>query len=346
MERNALDGLIVSTAADVRYVSNYSFIEGQARALVFVPAADEPTLFIDQDWDLVRARSESFIPDIRVSADFRKGIQDIFKSRADHKIGVVGWSTFPTPIYLSIKELKPDIEFQDSTEFLEVLRMIKSPAEIKCLEKAAKITEEGVKAAAKGVEKGKTEIEIGAAAEMAMKLAGASEFSFPTWIGSGERANLIAPYPSKKKPQKGELVMLDMGGRCNGYCGDVTRMKKYGTLAKAQRDLVEVMLQMRKECISALRPGIRASEVHEISKKVAREAGYDKFIGHTVGHGLGLGSHDKPWFEGDDTKLVPGIVHTIEPNLYVPGVGGGRIEDMILITDTGHKLLTSLDRNP
>ena len=132
---------------------------------------------IDQKWDLLRAKEISYVSDTRATTGYDEFVRYIPKilesARAKGRIGVVGWSTFPTPLYLSIKKLLPEVDFEDATETIMNLRMIKSPGEIRCLEKAAKITSEGVKAATEAIAEGKTEVEIARSSDIAMKLAGA-----------------------------------------------------------------------------------------------------------------------------------------------------------------------------
>jgi Xaa-Pro aminopeptidase len=361
MGEKSLGALIVSSPADVRYLSNYNLIESGMGAMVVVPAGHEAILLIDQEWDLRRAKEVSSIPDTRATttppADHGPGfwlsafvtdLPAILKStNVKGKVGVVGWSTFPTPVYLSIKSMMPEVQFEDATAPMLELRMIKSPAEVELLVKAAKISDEGAKAATNAIRHGKTEVEIAVAAEVAMKAAGAdSELSFGTVIGSGNRSILMVPQPTEKKLELGDLVLMDLGGRCGGYCGDISRTKQCGTLGQKQKDLFEVVSQMHKATIDRVRPGVKACELNEIAKRVARESGYEKSYLHGVGHGCGLDEHERPWLETEETELVAGMVHTIEPGLYVPGVGGVRIEDMVLVTDTGRKVLTSFDRDP
>jgi len=344
MEKSDLGYLIVSSVPDMTYLSNYTLYTGAASVLI--PKENEPVLLIDQDWDLLRAKEVSGISDTQATTDLTIGVPEILKNTyVDGKIGIVGWSTFPTPLYLAIKNKLPKAEFKDATDILRTVRMIKSPAEILCLENAAKITDEGAKTITEALKVGKTELEIVLQAEAAMKLAGARELSFPTVLGSGDRTELIVPQPTEKKIEMNDLILMDLGGRYNGYCADISRAKIVGSPTQEQKDLFDVVLQMHKEAIDAVKPGVKAYEVHEVGKRVAQESGYGEYVVHLIGHGLGLEEHEKPILETENTELVPGIVHTIEPGLYKPGVGGIRVEDTVLVTDTGRKVLTSFDRD-
>jgi Xaa-Pro aminopeptidase len=251
------------------------------------------------------------------------------------------------PLYLKIMETMPGIELIDATEKMREIRMIKSPLEIDWLCKAAQITDAGGKAATQAIEDGKKERDVAVAAEFAMKSNGASELSFPTVLGSGSRTELIVPLPTEKKISNGELVLMDLGGRCNGYCGDLSRTKLCGrgNPNPKQKELFQVVLEMHKKAIESVRPGIRAIEIHGISNRVAEESGYGRFVKHMTGHGIGLEDHEKPILETDDMELLPNVVHSIEPGLYVPEVGGIRIEDLVLVTDSGRKVISSFERD-
>ncbi|MFX1466576.1 MAG: M24 family metallopeptidase [Promethearchaeota archaeon] len=343
MEKSDIGYLIVTSIPDMTYLSNYTLYTGTASVLI--PKENEPVLLIDQDWDLLRAKEISGISNTQATTNLTIGVPEILKNTyVDGKIGIVGWSTFPTPLYLAIKNKFPNAEFKDVTDILRTVRMIKSPAEILCLENAARITDEGAKTITEVLEVGKTELEIVLQAEATMKLAGARELSFPTVLGSGDRTELIVPQPTEKKIEMNDLILMDLGGRYNGYCADISRTKIVGNPTQEQKDLFEVVLQMHKEAIETVKPGVKAFEVHEVGKQVAQEAGYGEYVVHLIGHGVGLEEHEPPILETEETELVPGIVHSIEPGLYVPGVGGIRVEDTVLVTETGCKLLTSFDR--
>lgn len=342
MQGESLDALIVASPANVRYLSNYEVLTG--RAMVLVPEGDEPTLFIDQDWDLARAKDVSSISDTRALTDFGRSIGEGLSRGSAKKVGVVGWDGFPTPIYQSLTKKVPAAEFVDSTRALEGIRLTKSAFEIKLLKEAAAITGAGAEAAAKAAKTGKTELEIAVAVESTMRTLGAEGPSFPTVVGSGDRTNLIVPMPTKRRPMRGDLVLFDLGAKYNGYRGDITRTKAYGKLGKEQEDLFEVVAHMHREGVEAVKPGVIAADIHDLTKKVARESGFGEYVMHMTGHGLGLEEHERPFLEAERTKLAPGMVITIEPGLYVPKVGGVRIEDTILVGDSGGKVITSVDR--
>jgi Xaa-Pro dipeptidase len=346
MRRESYAALVLYFTPDVRYLSNYTPFPDTVDAIVVAKTEGEPTLLIDQEWDLERARDISSIPDTRADSDLGKAAAETL-TRNDFrgKLGIAGWSRFPIPIYMSLTKRIPAAQLEDASAMMQNIRMGKSSSEIDLLKRAAKITDAGAQAATDAIRMGKSEFEIAVAAENAMKEDGSEGLSFTTVVGSGPRTNLIVPLPTTRKPRKGEFVLMDLGGMCEGYHGDISRTKHVGGISPAQKDLFEAVSQMHAEARKAVKPGKRAFEIHEIARKVAKEAGYGDLPSNMTGHSLGLEEHERPILETEKRKLEPGMVVTIEPGLYAPRIGGVRIEDTVLVTETGHKLLTHYDRN-
>jgi len=346
LDERGYDSFIAFSTSNVRYLTSYFCLAGSS--LLFSEIKDEPVLLIDQDWDLARAKERSPLSTITATDNLAKGLKELLKKGSkQRKIGVFDWQNLPTSIYLTLKKTFPKADILDATKIIENLRMIKSESEIRCLEKAAEITSEGATAASEAIAVGKTELDLATVADIAMKKAGAdpSELSFSPIIGSGLRTVLNVPSPTEKKIEDGDLILMDLGGKYNGYCGDITRAKICGKPTREQRNLFEVVYRMNRETIKAIKPGMKCSEVHTFSNNIAIEAGYGDYLQHMTGHQVGLDIHEKPLLLNDDAPLVPGMVHSIEPGLYVPGVGGIRVEDLVLETETGPKVLTTTSRD-
>lgn len=341
----------------VRYLSNYAVnfagyhsIAGDeltifGNAIIVLPLEGEPVLLTDEDPNLItdspRARDISYIHDVRASIEYAKDICNILEKSGvkSGRIGVEGWKIFPAPIDRELRLLLPNVEIERST-ILEEMRMVKSPTEISSIREAVRITDIGAKAAAEAIEEGKTEWDLAIACEFAMKKSGAEDLAFTTIIGSGVRTALGVPLPTNRKMEKGDLVMIDVGGKYGGYCGDITRMKVFGKPSEKQKDLYNVVMDMHAEALKKAKPGVKACEVHEATLRVSQQAGYGKYVTNLTGHGVGLEIHERPDFGVDETRLVPNMVVTIEPGLMVPGFGGIRIEDTVLTTDSGVEVLT------
>jgi Xaa-Pro aminopeptidase len=260
------------------------------------------------------------------------------------RVGVAGWEILPAAVYVALCEaLGPGVEIAPLGPVLDRLRMRKSPAEIALLREACRITDEGARVFADGCrEGGMTERELAVELEAALKRAGSGRLAFPLILGSGaERTASVVPLPSERRLQLGDLVLLDVGATYGGYCADLSRTACVGLApSDAQRRLLETVLEIYHALEEALRPGIRADELHALAVGRARAAGYD--MPFLVGHNTGCENHEEPVLDGSSAVVLePGMLETLEPGIYVPGVGGCRIEKTVLVTEAGCEPLSS-----
>ncbi len=225
------------------------------------------------------------------------------------------------------------------------LRMIKSRQEIDNLRQAANIASHAMEKVQGAVRPGMRESELSAWAEYLMKKEDAEGSSFEPFFMSGENAWLPQRISSQKILREGEMALLDMGAIYEGYCSDITRTFAIRGISPQQREIFRVAREAQQAAIEAIHPGVAASDVDSAARTVIEDAGYGKFFPHLTGHGVGLSSHEAPIIDrGVNVILEPGMVVTVEPGVYVPGVGAARVEDMVVVTDSGCELLTSAPR--
>ena len=355
-----LDALVAygdtKITGNVRYLSGYSSrfggyesISGSewvtfGKAVVVVPLETEPTLITDCAFAEKAVREVSVLDNIEFSMDF-KCVADLLKKPQNARVGISTWDRLPHSMYMTIKERLPDASLVPSF-IVEDERMVKSAAEVEILRKAAQVADEGVCSVVKALAEGKSEKEVHLAAENAMELRNpAPRFVEPTNILTfGARTSLGGPYPSGAKLRKGDMVMMDVCNEYDGYAGDITRMKVFGTPTREQREIYDVNLKMDEAAINAIRPGAKARDMWDAIVRVAREAGYEKYVRPCVSHGIGLDVHEKPDVGVDETRLVPNMVLTCEPAICAPNLGTS-IEDMVLVTETGRELLTKHEKS-
>jgi Xaa-Pro aminopeptidase len=194
---------------------------------------------------------------------------------------------------------------------------------------------------------GRTEQEVAAAIEEAMRRAGFSRPAFDTIVASGPNSALPHASPTSRVLQPGEPTVLDFGGVYSGYCVDLTRTVQLGPASAEIGRIFSAVAEAQRAAIAAVRPGQRPSEVDAAARSVLERQGLGEVFGHGTGHGLGLEIHEDPrvgrLVPGQpDDPLVPGVVITIEPGAYVPGLGGVRIEDDVLVTVNGCEVLTDV----
>jgi Xaa-Pro aminopeptidase len=229
------------------------------------------------------------------------------------------------------------------------LRMIKDAVEIAAIEKAIAIHEAACRAAMGSLAAGATELALCAAIEYEMKMRGAFGPSFSTCIAAGVHSAIIH-YQTSASVRIGKgTLLVDWGAVVDGYCSDMTRTFSIGAPAPRMRELYGIVLEAQLAAIDAIRPGRTCAEIDSVARDIIAAAGYGEQFAHGLGHGLGLDIHEPPFFNQDSTpgvRLAPGMVMTVEPGIYLPGTGGVRIEDDILVTEGGCRVLTGFPRQP
>src|SRR5437667_8721732 len=225
------------------------------------------------------------------------------------------------------------------------LRLIKHEAEIEKLGRAAAITDAACDAAFSRLRAGQSEIEI---ALMLGSLIGelGGTLAFDSLVQSGPNTALSHLGPSSRKLAPGDLVLVDFGAAFDGYKADMTRMAVVGEPGEQPRAIHRLVLEAHDAAIKAVRPEATTGEVDAAARRVIEAAGYGEHFFHRVGHGIGLEAHEDPSLDpGSQTVLEPGMVFTIEPGIYIPGFGGVRIEDDVVVEPSGCRVLTQADRS-
>ena len=234
----------------------------------------------------------------------------------------------------------PDHRLEPLPFNLDGPRAVKSPEEIKLVAKALDITERAVSALFQKMEPGLTEREAAFFLENEFRRLGADGPSFETIVASGPNSALPHAVPGTKKMKAGELVIVDCGARYKGYCADITRTKFLGPPKKWQKEIYAIVRQAQLKAIDAIGPGVLGSAVDKVARDHITASGYGQFFGHGLGHGVGLVIHEAPSLSPRYQKeLKPGEIVTVEPGIYLPGKGGVRLEQLVLVTKKGHRLL-------
>lgn len=224
-------------------------------------------------------------------------------------------------------------------------RMRKTKAEIDDLRRAVKIAEGSFELLAAAAAVGRSERELAVLFETSCRMAGSRNEAFPTIVASGFRAAMPHGVASDKRIEKGELVIVDFGAEYNGYFSDQTCVLVAGKPTARQKKVHGIVHDAQRKAIAAVKPGVRASEIDRTARDHIQQAGFGAKFGHGTGHGVGMQIHEQPIISPvSDTILKPGMVFTVEPGIYLPGWGGVRLEDMVLVTNDGVEPLTTLDK--
>jgi Xaa-Pro aminopeptidase len=243
----------------------------------------------------------------------------------------------------TMREAIGDLDYVALTEVIEKLRNVKDEYEIGCLERGARIAEEAFAEALGLIRPGVTERRVAAELEYRMRLLGADCGAYPFIVASGERSALPHGSASDKEIGRDEFVTLDFGANVDGYLSDITRTVFVGTPSERHRELYGIVLEANLAALAGLRPGMNGREGDALARDVITARGYGDYFGHGLGHGIGLEIHEQLRLSANSESIVlePGNVLTVEPGIYVPGFGGVRIEDDVLITDDGLRVLNS-----
>lgn len=224
---------------------------------------------------------------------------------------------------------------------VDALRMIKTEEEQEYLAKAEEIGDRAFAKIIQILKPGMTELEVAAELEYLMKKEGGDDLAFSTIIASGLNSSMPHAIPGEKKLEAGDFITMDYGCKYKGYCADMTRTVVLGKASEKQKEIYNIVLKAQLAALDAIKAGVTGKSVDKVARDIITEAGYGDCFGHGLGHSVGLFIHEEPRLSpAGDTVLQPNMIETVEPGIYVPGFGGVRIEDMVVVTEEGHRNLT------
>jgi Xaa-Pro dipeptidase len=331
----------------VRYLSNYRPMTFNADGLMYTPAMilipkkGEPTLFAPDNM-IFLAQEASYVKNVKpVKSDLVSELRHFKESSAGsiRTVGLEGLDIMPFQAYKMVEEGLSGVSLQPSTVIREA-RMLKSKWEIEMLERACAITDQAVLAGLRAVKEGITEREIATIIHKTILDAG-SEVVFGPEVGTGPKSGREDSVPSDRKVARGDFVLIDTGARWEGYCGDLTRGAACGPLKKEHRDVVNVVIEGYKKALQTTRVGARVSDIINSSYAVVKEAGYGEFP-HEVVHGLGLDVEEYSFYP-PDTVIQENMTFVVECAVYLTDEMGLRLEDAVVTTSSGTKLLNHLE---
>ncbi|AIF66772.1 M24 family metallopeptidase [Terribacillus saccharophilus] len=334
MEKKNLDAFIVTSAQNRRYISGFT---GSAGLLIITKSKQ---LFIT-DFRYIEQATEQ-APDFEIIEHKQSIIQEAAAQLLKEGAQQAGFEhedvTFA--LYQQFQNAV-HADLIPSSGLIEELRLIKSEAELAIMKTAAEIADAAYTHILTFVKPGMKEIEVSNELEFFMRKQGATQSSFDTIVASGYRSALPHGVASDKEIQKGELVTLDYGALYNGYCSDITRTFAVGEISDKLREIYDIVLEANLRGVAGVKPGITGKEADALTRDYISEKGYGQYFGHSTGHGLGMDVHESPALSfRSDTVLKPGMVVTVEPGIYIPEVGGCRIEDDLVLTADGSERLT------
>lgn len=331
MRAAGVDALWVSDPANVRAVSGFS--SGQdGKVLV---TADGATLYTDARY-AVQAQEESRIP--QVIARPPQTYEDAATRVKGQRVGFEAE-------HLTVAGLEALREHWEAVlvptrGLVEAVRRVKTPEEVQAIREAQALADRVFAAVRPLIRAGVRELDVALELELGLRRAGA-EVGFDVIVASGPRGAMPHGVASERIIGDGELVTIDFGARLRGYHSDMTRTVAVGTPSAELRRVYNAVLEAEEAAVAAVRPGVRGGELDALARGILERHGLAEAFAHSLGHGVGLNIHEGPSLRvGSEDVLEPGMVVTVEPGAYLPGVGGVRIEDLLLVTEDGYELLS------
>ncbi|MBX7258097.1 MAG: Xaa-Pro peptidase family protein [Candidatus Hydrogenedentes bacterium] len=252
------------------------------------------------------------------------------------------------PSYMTVAELRTlrkhfTHELKEVDDIVLAGRRIKDSAEVEAIRAAQSLAESVLEEVTAQLRVGQTEQEVAAQFEYGFRKRGATGPSFESIVLFGSRCSLPHGQPGPTKLREQDTVLLDFGCRLNGYCSDLTRTYAFGSLSDLWfEEIYRLTLTAQRKALESIKPGMRGREVDAIARAVIEDGGHGKHFGHGLGHGVGIEIHEGPRLNIEsETVLQPGMVVTVEPGIYLPGQGGVRIEDLVVVTESGYENLTT-----
>lgn len=332
LETEGLDALIVTDLVNVRYLSGFVGSNG-----VLVITHDARILLTDSRYTAAARAQVSDTDVIIAGRDLMDRLADVVPAG---RVGIEADHMTVSRRDRMASRLSA-VEMVATTGLVEGLRVVKEPGELEHIREATRIADAALSRLVQEGFGGRTEAQAAWALEGWMRDLGAEGASFDIIVASGAHGALPHAVPRGEPVERDALVVVDMGARHAGYASDCTRTVCTGTLPAALEEAYAVCLEAQRAALAACRAGVHTRELDSVARGIIGAAGLGDHFGHGLGHGVGLDIHERPWLRQEGGEVLEtGMVVTIEPGIYLEGVGGVRIEDLAVVTDDGCEVLT------
>lgn len=317
----------------VRYLSGFTgdtgcVIIGEKERYLLVDSRFYTQAAQESNFEMIKVESLSLI---------EKALQ-ILKGK---KVGIEGDKFF----YSWYAQVSNDLKLENIEEDVYAIRAMKDEEEVRKIEKAIGVAQDALKKALEKFHVGMTESAFSSLLGYEMEMNGAQKPSFETIVASGYRGALPHGLASDKKMEKGEMVVVDFGALVDGYCSDITRTFAIGKVPQKALDAYTAVLDSQLKAIESAKAGMKGKEIDAVARDFLKEKGFNLYFGHGLGHGLGMDVHESPFLNAVCDKPINNMaVVTFEPGVYIPGEFGIRIEDDVLLSENGHKVLSNFKK--
>lgn len=334
IERRKLDALLVTSAKNRFYLTGFAASNGW---LLVRPGAK--AVFYTDFRYLEAAQSQLGFCSVKTIGKAATVLGPISEKQRWRKVGYeASWTVGQ---WQQFKEALPKVkEWVAASDAVARLRMVKSELELNVIRASVAANDEALALFCGEIRPGLSEWEMRRIIRGHVDDLSQGE-SFDCIVCAGANASHCHHVPGHRKLGRNDILLVDMGLLVQSYCSDMTRTMHTGKASPRFRKIYEITLDANRKAIEAVKPGLRCRDIDKVARDIIEQAGYGEYFGHGLGHGVGLDIHEPPAFgKTDETVLEPGMVMTVEPGVYLPGFGGVRIEDMIVVTERGCHVLT------
>ena len=340
LRRSRLPALIITHLSNVRYLCGFT---GSAGVLLVIAGERKPRLTFFTDGRYT-SQAAAEVRGAKVVIASKPALAEACAAAQRAPVKRIGFEADHlsyTGYRLLSSMTRTKASLVPVAGLVENLRSIKDADEIEQIRAAVLLGSSLFPAVLSAIRPGVAESVVAGELELQARRAGAEGMSFDTIVAAGARSALPHGRASVQPIPGNGFIILDYGVILAGYCSDMTRTVHLGPVSKAHRNMYQAVLEAQLAAIEAVQPGAESGEVDRAGREILKKAGYGAWFTHSTGHGVGIEVHEQPRLaKGQTQKLEPGMVVTIEPGVYMPEEGGVRIEDMVLVTESGHEVLT------
>jgi Xaa-Pro aminopeptidase len=339
LKRKRIDAFLVNHKENIAYLSG--FYGSMGALLIF----EKTVLFVDGRY-YIQAKEQAPDCEILLAKDsFWDAVCEFIKNKGIKRLGFEE-ANITYRVYRSLKRKLKGVSFVPLSDIVERERMIKKEWEIERMKRALRLTEEAISHCLGMLKEGISEKDLARELEFYLKERGA-ELAFESIVAFGERSALPHAKPTERKLKNGDIVLMDVGARVDGYCSDMTRVFFFGKPKEEFLKMFNAVLEAQNRAIEGIREGRKCGDIDAIARESLKEKGYGELFTHSLGHGVGREVHEMPGLApGSKERLRSSTIVTVEPGVYVEGLGGVRIEDMVLVGKKSSEDLTQFPKEP
>ena len=327
LDKKKLDGMLVTQAANVRYLSGF---DGGSDGYLIITSKKAILATDSRYWEQAEREAPEFEL-LKTTGSYTKWLPTLSKKLKLTSLGFEGGSIsfdFHRNLKKSFAEAAITVKLIVTNDVIEKIRMVKEPAEIEFMQQAAIITDTVFDSVSKKLKSGMAELQIAWELEKSFHENGSEGLAFSSIVGSGPNGAMAHAKPSERKIQESEPIVIDMGGIYRGYKNDITRTVCIGKPDAKLHEIYNIVLEAQQTAAKEVRAGMTGADADAIARDIIKKAGYGDAFGHSLGHGVGFEEHEQPRLAVTSKQILrDGMVFTIEPGIYITGWGGVRIED-------------------